>query len=442
MVIDYYGLKEQPFGVTPDPRYLYSSATHREALASLLYGVEVGRGFVALIAKPGMGKTTLLFHALSQLQDRAKTVFLYQTICTPADFLRAVLADLGVNETQSSLIEMQSKLNEAVTQQSLAGKPLIIVIDEAQALNDSVLEMVRMLSNFETSREKLIQIVLAGQPQLADKLASPELVQLRQRVSIFACLKPFSPEETGLYIEHRLRIAGYGNQVPLFTKGALELIAEGSAGIPRNINNHCFNAMSLGCALKRRTIDRDIVRDVIADLDLEMLRDRRPLKQPPEGAAPRTVVLNSAVSSWSALKGWRPKLALACAVLIVSTGVLLQNHRRMSAKTAARANDGMLPLASLSERPPREEPMPQPGNAGLVRVTAGQTLYLICVQNMGSCNPERLRQIQTLNPWLSDLNHIEPGENIRIPVVTGGLPPTQVMVEQSENSLSTKRAAQ
>ena len=442
MVIDYYNLKEPPFGVTPDSRYLYLSATHREALASILYGVEVGRGFVALIAKPGMGKTTLLFQALNELKDRATTVFLYQTIGTPVDFLRALLNDLGVHDAQSGIIELQSKLNEAVTQQSQAGKPLIVVIDEAQALDDSVLEMVRMLSNFETSREKLIQIVLSGQPQLADKLASPELVQLRQRVSIFACLKPFSPEEAALYIEHRLRIAGYDNQSPLFTKGALELIAEGSAGIPRNINNLCFNAMSLGCALKRRAIDCDIVRDVMADLDLELLRERRQIKQQPEDAIPRAAASNSAVSAWSVLKGWRPKLALACAVLVVSTGVLLQNHRRISAKNTARANDGMPPLAVLSERPPSGEPMPQAGNAGSVRVTAGQTIYSICVQNFGSCNPERLREIQTLNPWLSDLNHIEPGQNIRIPVVMGDLAPTQVLAEQSENSLSTKRAAQ
>ena len=181
MVLEYYNLREQPFGVTPDSRFLYASATHREALSSLLYGLQAGRGFVALIAEPGMGKTTLLFQALNQLKDRARVVFIFQTICTPVDFLRAVLTDLGVHDTRGSLIELQSKLNELVTEQSRSGKPLVLVIDEAQNLDDSVLELVRMLSNFETSREKLIQIVLSGQPQLADKLASPELVQLRQR---------------------------------------------------------------------------------------------------------------------------------------------------------------------------------------------------------------------------------------------------------------------
>ena len=229
-----------------------------------------------------MGKTTLLFHALNQLRDKARTVFLFQTVCTPVDFLRALLADLGVHETQGTLIELQSKLNDVLVEQSRSGKPLVVVIDEAQNLDDSVLELVRMLSNFETSREKLMQIILSGQPQLAEKLASPELVQLRQRVSIVARLKPLSPEETALYIDHRLRTAGYSAEAPLFTGAALALIAECSEGIPRNINNLCFNALSLGCALQRRTIDGDIVREVVADLDLEPLRERRSLAARPE----------------------------------------------------------------------------------------------------------------------------------------------------------------
>ena len=283
MVLEYYNLREQPFGVTPDRRYLYASATHREALASLLYGLEAGRGFVALIAQPGMGKTTLLFQALDRLKDKARVVFVFQTICTPVDFLRTVLTDLGVHDTRRSLIELQSKLNEVVTEQSRSGKPLVLVIDEAQNLDDSVLELVRMLSNFETSREKLIQIVLSGQPQLADKLASPEFVQLRQRISIFGCLKPFSPVETALYIEHRLQVAGSRVGTPLFTSGALALIAEHSGGVPRNINNLCFNAMSLGCALHRRMIDREIISEVIADLDLEALQARTSLARRPGG---------------------------------------------------------------------------------------------------------------------------------------------------------------
>ena len=451
MVLEYYNLREQPFGVTPDTRYLYSSATHREAIASLLYGLEAGRGFVALIAKPGMGKTTLLFQALSQMKDKAKVVFVFQTVCTPVDFLRAVLADLGVHDTLGTLIELQSKLNEVVTEQSRSGKPLVIVIDEAQNLDDSVLELVRMLSNFETSREKLIQIVLSGQPQLADKLASSQFVQLRQRVSIFGCLKPFSPAETALYIEHRLQVAGYGGEAPLFTNAALALIANVSEGIPRNINNLCFNAVSLGCALKRRTIDCDIVREVIADLDLEPLRERKSFAPRPEeehavreaiddldleplherssletgsptemDGARGVPVFASIASSPSRLTGWIPKFIIACAILLALGGAIFQGHRWVMAKTVVHANR-VLPrpiparssFSSLQQNPQRAT------QANIIRVTPGQSLYRICVENFGSCNSEQLQEIHGLNPWLSNLDHIESGQKIRIPIVQG-----------------------
>jgi hypothetical protein len=144
----------------------------------------------------------------------------------------------------------------------------VIVIDEAQNLSESALELLRMLSSFETPRKKMMQIILAGQPQLAEKLASPNLVQLRQRISIVARLKPFSSQETNEYVGHRLRVAGYDSRTSFFTPQAGALIAEQSGGIPRNINNICFNALSLGCALKRKPIDEEIIREVIADLDL------------------------------------------------------------------------------------------------------------------------------------------------------------------------------
>src|ERR1700683_3983114 len=162
MVLRHFKLREQPFGVTTDPRYLYGSATHREALSSLLYGLQSGLGFVTLIAKPGMGKTTLLFEVLRRLRDSARTVFLFQTISTPLDLFRALLIDLGVTDIPDNLVDMQAQLNELLVSQCATGKPLVVAIDEAQNLNESVLEAVRMLSNFETGRQKLMQIILSG----------------------------------------------------------------------------------------------------------------------------------------------------------------------------------------------------------------------------------------------------------------------------------------
>src|SRR5262245_50572453 len=268
MVLDYYNLNEQPFGVTPDPRFLYMGPTHREALASLAYGIHSGRGFMALIASPGMGKTSILRHLLQQLSSSARISFLCQTLCRPEDISRGVLRDLGLDADVADVVRMEEHLNNVLLSEARSGRKVIVVIDEAQNLDAAALEHVRLLSNFETTTDKLMQIVLAGQPQLWEKLASPHLLQLRQRISIVARLQQFSPEECGLYIAHRLRTAGYDFATPLFSPEAQALIAKCSDGIPRNINNICFNALSLGCVLKQRTIQRDVIREVVADFDL------------------------------------------------------------------------------------------------------------------------------------------------------------------------------
>lgn len=268
MLLDYYNLQEQPFGVTPDPRYLYLSASHREALASLTCGIRGGRGFMSLIAKPGMGKTTTLFQLLSQLKVSAKTAFLFQTLCGPEELLRALLHDLGVVRVGTGMARMQEQLNRLLVTEAREGRKVVVVIDEAQNLDNSVLELLRMLSNFETASDKMMQIVLAGQPQLREKLASPQLLQLRQRMSVLARLDPFDVGETRSYIEHRLCVASYNARVPLFTSQAEALIATHSGGIPRNINNICFNALSLGWVAKQRTISKEVITEVLRDLEL------------------------------------------------------------------------------------------------------------------------------------------------------------------------------
>jgi general secretion pathway protein A len=161
MFLDYYHLREQPFGVTPDPRYLYLSGAHREALASLYYGIEAGRGFMALIAKPGMGKTTLLFQLLERLRKSSSFAFLFQTQCNSREFLSYLLRDMGLETGAQDVVSMHQQLNEALIRVSRSGRRSVPVIDEAQNLDDSVLETVRLLSDFETPDTKLIQIILS-----------------------------------------------------------------------------------------------------------------------------------------------------------------------------------------------------------------------------------------------------------------------------------------
>ena len=275
----YFGLREQPFGVTPDPRFLYLSAAHREALASLYYGIEANRGFLGLVAKPGMGKTTILFHLLEKFRSSARTAFLFQTQCTSREFMRFLLAEFGYESDGHDFVRMHEEFNRRLLQEARAGNRFIVVIDEAQNLEPSVLETVRLLSDFETPRAKLMHIVLAGQPELADKLASPGLSQLRQRVSIVHGLVPLSAGEIKNYIEHRLRIAGYEGE-PLFTPEVYDDIARFTEGIPRNINNFCFNALSLTCALQKKVVDFDVVREVISDLDISRLTSEGPSEGP------------------------------------------------------------------------------------------------------------------------------------------------------------------
>lgn len=267
MYLNYFGLREQPFGVTPDPRFLYLSAAHREALASLYYGIEAGRGFLGLIAKPGMGKTTILFHLLEKFRSTARTAFIFQTQCNSREFMAFLLSELGYEGDNTDFVRMHEEFNKRLLQEARAGHRFIVVVDEAQNLDSSVLESVRLLSDFETPRAKLLTIILAGQPELASKLASPALVQLRQRVSIVNRLEPLPAWELKNYIDHRLKVAGYeGGQ--LFTDEALAKVAQFTEGIPRNINNFCFNALSLVCALRQKQVDLPVVEEVISDLDI------------------------------------------------------------------------------------------------------------------------------------------------------------------------------
>jgi TonB family protein len=214
-----------------------------------------------------MGKTTVLFNILEQFNDLARTAFLFQTHGDSRDFLRYLISELGDEAHHSDLVGMQEALNHLLIREHRAGRQTIIIIDEAQGLDTSALETVRLLSNFETPTEKLLQIILAGQPQLAQRLATPELAQLYQRVSIRTTLIPFDLEDTRNYIEHRLKITGYQGP-PLFTAAAVRSIWERSGGVPREINTLCFNALLLATAVEQKQVDSEILREVVADLDL------------------------------------------------------------------------------------------------------------------------------------------------------------------------------
>ena len=292
MLLDFYQLKEQPFGVTPDPRFLYLGESHREALASLCYGVKMGRGLVALVAPPGMGKTTLLFRLLEHLRQSARTAFLFQTQCDPNGLLHYLLGDLGINTRGQDFVGMHDQLNSLLVEEARAGRRFVVIIDEAQNLGENVLETARLLTDFETSSEKLLQIILAGQPQLADKLKRPELIQLRQRISTVGRLRPLGLSEVNDYINHRLQVAGCG-AVSVFTPAAVAKIASISEGIPRNINNLCFNSLSLGYAVGAKAIDAGLVSEAATDVDLSFPTTAELLPEQPRTVSAREVAVTA-----------------------------------------------------------------------------------------------------------------------------------------------------
>ena len=269
-LLGFHGLKQQPFDVTPDPAFLYFSPSHHDALTSLTQGIENFRGFMALVAEPGMGKTTLLNKLMDELGDTARVVFLFQTQCTSSQLIGFILDELQIDHSAMDIVAMHRALNNALMGEMLLGRRFVLVVDEAQNLQDSVLETIRLLSDFETTHSKLIQIVLSGQPQLAETLMRPNLAQLRQRIATVSSLEPLGAGETAEYVEHRLRAAGWIGK-PIFTPEALEAIAVASKGVPRSINNICFNALHLAFSQGQDTIDSTTVRKVASQLDLASL---------------------------------------------------------------------------------------------------------------------------------------------------------------------------
>lgn len=269
-VLSFFGMPQQPFDVTPDPAYLYLSPSHQEALAALKDGIDHFRGFMVLAAEPGLGKTTLLHKLMEDLSESARVVFLFQTQCSSRDLLSYILNELQVDHGGMDVVAMHRALNQALLEEMLRGRKFVLVVDEAQNLQEPVLETIRLLSDFETSHCKLIQIILAGQPQLADTLMRPGLVQLRQRIAVLAGLKHLNAEETAAYIEHRLRASGWTDKV-LFSSDALDAIAQLTQGVPRRINGLCFSALLSAFHRGKEFVDAEIVKEVACKLDVEAL---------------------------------------------------------------------------------------------------------------------------------------------------------------------------
>ncbi len=262
----FYELRERPFALSPDPEYLYPSRVHQEALDNLRYGVETQAGFIVITGEIGSGKTTLLQTLLRSLDSQTTVGRIVNTMLEPRELLETIMIDFGLDPAGRSKPLLLRDLSQYLVDQRIAGRLVLLVIDEAQNLSLAALEELRMLSNLETEKSKLLQIILVGQPNLRDKLAAPELEQLRQRVTVSYHLPPLDAEETGRYINHRLRRAALGTPME-FPRDATDMIHARSRGVPRIINVICDAALVFGYAEERRTFDETLVADVLAELE-------------------------------------------------------------------------------------------------------------------------------------------------------------------------------
>ena len=259
MYTAFYGLSDKPFALTPDPRFLFLAEPHREALAHLLYGVEQGEGFIAVTGEVGTGKTTLCRTLLQRLGPSSEVAYVFNPAVSSLELLQAVNAEFGLPVDGRTRRELHEQLNQLLLARRRDGRRVLLIVDEAQNLPAETLEQIRLLSNLETESQKLLQIVLIGQPELDTKLASRELRQLRQRITVHWRLGPLSAGETRDYVRHRLRVAA-GDERPLFTRQALREVHRRAGGIPRLVNVLCDRALLAGYAAREREIGATLVR--------------------------------------------------------------------------------------------------------------------------------------------------------------------------------------
>jgi general secretion pathway protein A len=266
MYKQFFGLKEKPFNVTSDPNFLFLSRVHREAFSHLLYGIKERKGFLEITGEIGAGKTTLCRALLSKLDRNTKTAFIFNSTLPEMQLLQCILDDFGLPAERKTKVSLLRQLNNFLIDELSRGNNVVLIIDEAQNLKPSILEEIRMLSNLETDKEKLFQIILVGQPELKNKLNSPGLRQLKQRIAVRFHITPLEKDEVASYINHRLSVAGSTGDIK-FHPDAVEAIYQYSGGIPRIINMVCDKALLAAYTMETKDVTLPLVDKGIRELE-------------------------------------------------------------------------------------------------------------------------------------------------------------------------------
>jgi general secretion pathway protein A len=426
-----FGFSESPFSITPDPRFFYSNPVYQEAYANLRYGIEQKKGFIVVTGEVGTGKSTLLRKLMRSFGDTIHSAFIFNTDLAFPELLRVTLHDLGLPSHEQSKVSMLEGLNHYLIKQLKQGHIVSVLVDEAQNLNDEALEGLRLLSNLETDQEKLLQIVLMGQPELERKLDQPTLRQLKQRVAVQCRLEPLTNKEVGPYIDFRLRVAGYEGK-GLFHRDAIQEIACYSKGIPRLINIICDNALLNAYAQSEETVSSDIIKEVARDLRLKMELPiteakitRRALvsngelnasTQQPANQIPFPKVRRVAKFSIETL------LAIIV-ILVIASSIDPQNISTLAERSFQNAKHNLNQWVVFATQ---QAAVPEKVNAGAefkrseqrVAIPQGSSIYKIVSDAYRANTALGMDLIKEFNPEIKNLNKVSAGRELLLPALT------------------------
>ena len=442
---EYFKLSSQPFSLTPDPAFLYLGPAHREALAAVEYGLTDRRGFVTLVGEVGTGKTTLLYSLLRRLGPEFQVAYVTYTHQSVRRLLNSVLKDLGIPAPGTSKAALILALNRHLRRRGEEGGTTAIVVDEAQNLSDQAFEELRLLSNLETCTQKLIQIVLVGQPELQDRLRRPQLRQIQDRVSVRSVVNPLPDKEMRRYIEHRLQLVG-GTADALFMPWALRLIIRRAAGIPRRANILCHNALLFAYGRNLPRVTARIAREAMADMDRRRGLFPVGLRRRVERAGvARWVFAAAAVTA--ALVAFHPLRSSPPAVVVtadpretappavpppVDSGVAATDPAPrplvVDEVAGGAASEEAAPAAAV--QPASNEPAavtPRTAAAAPLSVTVPRGAHLLALARgiygqdlQGARAEELLAEVRRLNPQLKDANVIHAGDSLLLPPALAG----------------------
>ncbi|MCC6766455.1 MAG: AAA family ATPase [Deltaproteobacteria bacterium] len=444
MYAAHFGLTAEPFSLTPDPAFFYLSPDHAEALAGLKIGLESRRGLMLMIAEVGMGKTTLLYSMLDQLDPQVHTAYLSNTRLSFDDLLRQALTDFGQPCASRDRVDLLNALNAFLHERASVGETAALIIDEAQNLDEATFEDLRLLSNYETYTDKLLQIVLVGQPELDTKLARPSLRQVTERVAVRCHINPLTTAESLRYLEHRLRVAGGSTDV--FTPMALRLLVWKARGIPRRLNILCHSAMLFAYGRAARRVSFREARAAIREKQGQGLVTINPRRR-----------FVSAPGAPSEAQPWRIAAAAAAGIAFVLGygGGYIGGHSdtlaplaaptriiQMNEAAAAPSSGDVAPVAPAVAAPAVEtveaptphpapsperaaeqiaataaEPAPEPPTFREIVVPRGTSLSALAQQYYGDGGPKLMQRIRDLNPQIVDVDHIYAGDRLRLPAV-------------------------